>query len=92
MVTGSSTTFTAVELHEEVDRGAQCVVIRDYICTVGPHLLLANVSGGSPPTPAERGERLDRPRRLPGRDWNMVKVVFTFQQDVQVENRLNDPY
>jgi hypothetical protein len=31
MVTGFSTTLTAVKLHEEVDSGALCVFIRSYV-------------------------------------------------------------
>ncbi len=52
MVIGTSTTITAVKLHEEVDPGAQCVYMKV------PHLLLANMTGGSPSPHGDWGRGL----------------------------------
>ncbi len=75
LVTSSSTTNRAVKLHEEVDAGAQCVYKRGYICRSPPP---ACQSSGwvPPPPPPWRGaeERLNRRRRLPGRNWVSFKV------------------
>jgi hypothetical protein len=48
VVTGPFTTLTAVELHDEVDPGVQCVVYSKVFIYVGPRLLLANMTGGPP--------------------------------------------
>jgi hypothetical protein len=55
VVTGYSTTLTAVRFHEKVDPGAQCVCIRGYIYRSPPSA--CQYTGGVSPSPRQEQRR-----------------------------------
>jgi hypothetical protein len=60
VLTGPFTTLTAVELHDDVDPGVQCVVYCKAFIYVGLRLLLANMTGG-PPSPRREWRKVQLP-------------------------------
>jgi hypothetical protein len=76
VVTDIPVTSTTVKLHDEVVPGAQCMCIGGYKCRSPPPT--CQYTEGVPPRAAERGEKCDCPRRLPGRYCTIPKML-TYQ-------------
>ncbi len=77
LVTGPSTTLTAGELHEQVfvvRSPVYCASVRDYICTVSPRLLYANMTRESSPPPPPAGSRGEA--RPPGTTARLRLIVW----------------